>query len=80
MNRIDYAVKVVNILKGWDFDLFANHFEPLALEQSVVGLIEIERESNSSPMRAALCVYGFMYTAYTREKKRAIEKGNLTIH
>ena len=77
---IDYSVEVVNILKEWDFDKFENYFGSLRLELSLVPLIEVQRESNYSPMMAALCIYGFFYTAYMKEKKDALRRKVLTIH
>ncbi len=80
MNRIDYAVKVVEILKDFDFDRYENYYGRLRFEQSLVSLIEVERESNSSPMRAALYIYGFFHSAFLLEKKDAIKRGTLVIH
>lgn len=77
---IDYSVEVIAIFKEWDFDRFENYFGSLRLEVSLVPLIEIQRESNYSPMKAALCIYGFFYTAYMKEKKDALKRKTLTIY
>lgn len=80
MNHIDYAVKVINILKDFDFERYKNYYGPVVFEQSLVNLIEVEREAGNSPIRAALYIYGFFHSAYLDEKKRALQNKTLVIH
>lgn len=80
MTEYDYAAEVIKILKDFDFDRYENHYGPIRFEANLITLIVVGRQLNSSPMRAALCIYGFFHSAYLIEKKDALKRGTLVIH